>query len=109
MEQLRRERGRVPVAKSLDGSDTMSDLVVVQIVRRAARTVDGVRQVSVTLDPAVADGELALTIHLTALLGPALPALAEAVRVAVAAEVLALTGLRAGAISVEIDDVDLPS
>lgn len=107
MAQLRRERGRVPIASGVHGTDTASDVVVLQVVRRAARSVDGVRQCSVSLHPATADGELSLTLHLTASLGPSRPDLAEAVRRAVAADVLALTGLRTGRVTVEIDDVEV--
>lgn len=108
MAQLRRERGRVPLASSPAGADTASDLVIVQIARRAARSIEGVRNCSVTLDPVEADGILALTIHLTAVLGPSLPELTEQVRAAVVADLLALAGLQAGAVAVVVDDVDLP-
>lgn len=105
MAQLRRERGRVPIASGPAGVDTASDVVVLQIARRAARTVEGVLQCSVTLEPATADGELSLTIHITASLGRALPALADEVRSRVDADMLDLTGLRTGAIDVDVDDI----
>lgn len=107
MAQLRRERGRVPLGAGPLGVDTATDLVVIQIVRRAARSVEGVRQCSITLEPATADGDLAITIHLTALLGPPLPELADQVRDAVVSDLRAMTGLNAADVAIEIDDVEL--
>ncbi|MBJ7471380.1 MAG: Asp23/Gls24 family envelope stress response protein [Solirubrobacteraceae bacterium] len=59
------------------------------------------------LDSGTAGDKLTLTVHLTAALGPALPALAEQVRVAVGADLAALTGLQVDQVQVFVDDIDV--
>lgn len=105
MAQLRRERGRVPLAGGSGGVDTVDDAVVTQIVRRAVLAVPGVLQCSVVVGSTTDEG-LALTIHLTATLGPSLPGIGAEVRERVAADLHELAGLRTAGIAVHVDDVE---
>jgi uncharacterized alkaline shock family protein YloU len=104
LEQLRRERHSVVIAASPAGRDTVSEVIVTQIARRALLAVDAVRDVSV-VSHATQDGRVDLDVHVVAALGPALPDLAAELRDQVLAHVWALAGARVGRVDVTVDDV----
>lgn len=104
LDQLRRERGTVVIATGEGGSDSVSEVIVGQIARHAALGMDAVLHVSVVTD-ALQDGGLELDVHVTAALGPSLPALVDRLREQVVAHVWALSGARVTRIDVTVDDV----
>jgi uncharacterized alkaline shock family protein YloU len=104
LDVLRRERDSVLVAASAGGRDTVSEVIVAQIARRAALSVQGVRGASVV--PARGDdGGVVLDVHVTVALGPSLPDLAAQLREAVVAHVWTLAGVRITSVDVTVDDV----
>lgn len=104
--ELRREADRVPLGTSDLGSDTVSEHVVAQLVRRAARRSGTVRHCSVGIDPVTGDGALALTIRISVVGTGSLPELAERIRRDVATELETALGLRTGPIQVIVEHLD---
>jgi hypothetical protein len=105
LEQIRRERDVVVIADGPMGRDTVSELIVAQVARRAALTVRGVHLASCVARLAE-NGLVDLTLNVSAELGLSLPELAEEVRAVALAHAAALVAIRLGRIDVTVEDVD---
>ncbi|CAB4945665.1 unannotated protein [freshwater metagenome] len=104
LEQLRRERHSVLIGAGSGGRDTVSEVIVSQIARRAVLAVEAVHHASVVSESRQ-DGGVDLDVRVTARLGPSLPDLVEELREEVSAHVHALAGVRVTRIDVTVDDV----
>ena len=104
LEQLRRERETVVIAEGPLGRDTVNEIIIAQVARRAALCVPGVRYASCVAELADS-GAVDLEVNVTAELGPSLPSLADAVRALVLTHTAALIGARLGRIDVTVDDI----
>ncbi|MDO9407969.1 Asp23/Gls24 family envelope stress response protein [Patulibacter sp.] len=106
LEQLRRERHSVLIGAGVGGRDTVSEVIVSQIARRAALGVEAVQHVSVVSESRQ-DGGVDLDVRVTADLGPSLPDLALRLRDRVSSRIRELVGVEVTRIDVTVDDVTL--
>lgn len=88
------------------GSTRISDGIVAAVAGRAAVAVTGVRLRGQTAtEVRFEDATVALALELTVAIGVALPPLVAAARVAVVADVEALTGLSVTAVDIAVADI----
>lgn len=101
---LRAERGLLTTHVGADGVDRISEAALASVATQAARAVDGVHHASARL-AAGEEGRIDVAVEIVAVLGRPLPALADAVRAAVARACARATGLEIGTVDVHVDDV----
>jgi uncharacterized alkaline shock family protein YloU len=90
-----------------EGTVTVTARALVELVARAARSVDGarVRRPKRSVEIRHGDGRAAVTLELGARYGVPLPQLAQAVQERVARALAAVSGMEVERVDVEIEDV----
>lgn len=105
MARLRAAPALVTVDVRGRGVTMVADDVIAEVAVRAALSVDGVGYASVLACEPVAAEAVGLRVRLVVAYGPALHAVADEVRSAIARDMAKLTGAGLGSVDVAIDDL----